>query len=249
MEVFQNYSYYYNLFYGDKDYKSEARIIKDLIEKHKKQQLYTILNLGCGTGRHDTELVNLGYNVHGIDLSENMLEVARNSNKEISYEQADIRNYRSNYKYDACISLFHVMSYQSTNEDILKAFQAAYEGLINGGIFLFDVWYGPGVLTDKPVVRVKKVEDNNNKIVRYAEPIMHANKNIVDVCYEIMIVDKETSKASEIKEVHSMRYYFEPEIKMYLETAGFELVGVYDCTTLRTPDYNTWTAYFVAIKL
>ena len=48
-------------------------------------------------------------------------------------------------------------------------------------MFLFDLWYGPGVLTDPPVVRVKEVEDDQYRLVRIARPVMYDERNIVDV--------------------------------------------------------------------
>lgn len=187
MEVFKDYAYYYNLFYGDKDYANEANQVKKLIGKFGgDKKISTILNMGCGTGRHDFELCKLGYRTSGIDISEGMIEIA-NRTKEKSYynpdfKVADIRDYEPVKKYDAVISMFHVISYQNENEDVLKAFGTASKALDPGGLFIFDVWYGPGVLTDKPAVRVKQVEDSDNILIRYANPIMHVDKNVVDVC-------------------------------------------------------------------
>ena len=58
---------------------------------------------------------------------------------------------------------------------------------------MFDLWYGPGVLTDPPVVRVKEVEDDQYRLVRIARPVMYDERNIVDVNYEVLIIDKKTN--------------------------------------------------------
>ena len=64
MEVFKDYAYYYNLFYGDKDYSHEAEQVKKLIcEYGVNKEVSTILDMGCGTGKHDFELCKLGYQV------------------------------------------------------------------------------------------------------------------------------------------------------------------------------------------
>lgn len=253
MEVFKDYAYYYNLFYGDKDYANEANQVKKLIGKFGgDKKISSILNMGCGTGRHDFELCKLGYRTSGIDISEGMIEIA-NRTKEKSYynpdfKVADIRNYEPVKKYDAVISMFHVISYQNENEDVLKAFGTASKALDPGGLFIFDVWYGPGVLTDKPAVRVKQVEDSDNILIRYANPIMHVDKNVVDVCYDVLIIDKKNFTVKEIKEVHNMRYFFAPEIELMLENSGFTLTACLDCNTLEKTDFNSWTAYFIAVK-
>lgn len=249
MEIFQDYAYYYNSFYKDKDYRLEAEQVCFLLNKYGGN-IGTILNLGCGTGRHDIEIARQGYKCSGVDISPLMIEIAKNNAKmeniNIEFFLADIRKYEPEVEYDAVISLFHVMSYQSTNEDIMKAFQTARKALLPGCIFLFDVWYGPGVISDKPGVRVKEIEDGKNRLVRFARPLMHDKKNMVAVNYEILVIDKETDKARLINETHNMRYFFRPELELMLNETGFELIDNLDCRTLGETGYDTWTSYFVA---
>lgn len=249
MEVFQDYAYYYNAFYQDKDYQAEGAQI-DLLLKKYGNHVNTLINYGCGTGKHDIELSRLGYHCTGVDMSSVMIDIARenahNEQMDISFAVADIRSYEPQLKYDAVISLFHVMSYQNDNNDILAAFQSARKALNKDGLFLFDVWYGSGVLSDKPAVRVKKIEDDKYKLIRIARPIMHEKKNVVDVCYEVLVIDKETAVTKVINEVHNMRYFFRPELQFLLKQSGFELVDNLDCQTLGETDYRSWTSYFVA---
>ncbi|MDD6812685.1 MAG: methyltransferase domain-containing protein [Lachnospiraceae bacterium] len=249
MEVFQDYSYYYNLFYRDKDYKKEAEQI-DFLLKEYGNNVKTIISFGCGTGKHDIELLKMGYCMEGIDASKTMLDIAKKNFKENNIEEkveiADIRFFEAHKYYDAVISLFHVISYQNSNEDVLKSFRSARKALKNGGIFLFDVWYGPGVLTDLPIVRVKEVEDKERRLIRIAQPLLHDKTNVVDVCYEILISDKNTNITKNIKETHSMRYFFRPELEMLLAETGFELIDNLDCNTLKETNYNSWTSYFIA---
>lgn len=252
METFQDYAYYYNAFYGDKDYKQEAKQIDEIIKKYGKD-VCTIINFGCGTGKHDLELSKIGYSCTGIDLSPKMIEIAKQNSEgienQIDFSVADIRTYDSLKKYDAVISLFHVMSYQNSNEDILAAFQSARKVLNKDGLFLFDAWYGPGVLSDKPVVRIKEIEDNKYRLIRMARPIMHDKTNVVDVCYEVLVINKMTNETETINEVHNMRYFFRPELEHLLAESGFELMDNIDCNTLKQTDFNTWTSYFVAKRL
>lgn len=249
MEVFKDYAYYYNSFYQDKDYRGEALQVDNLLKKYG-HNIVRIINYGCGTGRHDLAFSELGYHCTGIDMSPLMIEIARenaqNGSYNIDFSVADIRNYRPHSKYDAVVSLFHVISYQNSNQDVIRTFQAARCALDQGGIFLFDVWYGPGVLSDRPVVRVKEIEDDKNKLVRIARPVMHDKKNIVDVCYEVFVIDKETGNTQTISEVHNMRYFFRPELELFLQETGFELLDNVDCQTLRETGYDSWTSYFIA---
>lgn len=249
MEVFQDYAYYYNAFYRDKDYCAEALQIDSLLRRYGKE-ITKIINYGCGTGRHDLELTKLGYQCMGIDMSSLMVEIAQKNAKEagtdIDFSVADIRKYEPKEKYDAVISLFHVMSYQNSNQDIMAAFHSARRALEPNGIFLFDVWYGPGVLSDQPVMRVKEVQDDNYRLVRIARPIMHDKESVVDVCYEVFVIDKKKGGTKTIHEVHNMRYFFRPELEFYLQQAGFELIDNLDCRTLGETNYDSWTSYFIA---
>jgi len=248
MEVFQDYAYYYNAFYHDKDYKAEALQVDTLLKRYGNG-ITTLINFGCGTGRHDLEFSQMGYRCTGIDMSPMMIDIARDNageNNCVQFDVADIRGYDPQKAYDAVISLFHVMSYQNRNEDILSAFQAARKALGKEGLFLFDVWYGPGVLSDKPAVRVKEIEDEKNRLIRIARPVMHDKENVVDVCYEVLVIDKKSGKTRTINEVHHMRYFFRPEIEFLLKEAGFELIDNLDCRTLEDTDYNSWTSYFIA---
>ncbi len=249
MEVFQDYAYYYNAFYQDKDYAAESRQVDTLLRRYGRN-IKKIINYGCGTGRHDIELSKLSYDCAGIDMSALMIEIARENAVEeriaIDFSVADIRSYEPREKYDAVISLFHVMSYQNSNQDILAAFQSARKALDVGGLFLFDVWYGPGVLSDRPSVRVKEIEDGKNKLLRVARPIMYEKDNVIDVNYEVFVIDKASAKAMTINEVHHMRYFFAPELKFYLQETGFEMVDNLDCQTLGETSYDSWTSYFIA---
>lgn len=69
---------------------------------------------------------------------------------------------------------------------------------------------------------------------------------MVDVNYEILVIHKPTNIVETIKEVHSMRYFFKPELELLLTETGFELIDTIDSRTLGETDYNSWTSYFIA---
>jgi SAM-dependent methyltransferase len=189
--------------------------------------------------------------VTGVDISEEMLSSARTAAREkdtLEYHLGDIRSFRSGKKFDAVISLFHVMSYQISNKDLVDAFKTAHFHLEPEGTFLFDCWYGPGVLTDKPAVRVKNLEDDRLKVTRIAKPVMKANQNVVDVNYQIFIRDKKSNTTEEISETHRMRYLFEPEVQELLSQAGFTLDSSEEWLSATSLDFSSWNAVFVGSK-
>ena len=255
MTVFGDYARYYDLLYRDKDYAGETKFIHGLIQKHAPNA-GSILELGCGTGKHAELLSKMGYEVLGIDMSREMLVVAnrrlsdlgKKETKKLSFDQGDIRTYRTERRFDAVISLFHVVSYQTTNKDLRGVFETAKIHLNPGGVFIFDCWYGPAVLTDRPVVRVKRLEDEAIQVTRIAEPEIHPNESIVDVNYHVFIKNKATGIVEELKETHPMRYLFKPEIDLLFEQAGFEFVDSVEWMTGREPGFNTWSVCFVGKK-
>lgn len=256
--VFNKYSSYYDLLYKDKNYLGEVAYIYNLIQKYNPDAK-SILDLGCGTGRHDYLLAETGYSVTGVDQSCEMLEIAREkikiqfeistplyqSKSSISFIQGDIRTIRLIERFDTIISLFHVMSYQTSNEDLNAAFKTAKIHLKKGGLFIFDCWYGPAVLTDKPVVRVKHLENEKISVTRIAEPIMKPNENIVDVNYHVFIRNKFSNEVEEIKETHRMRYLFKSEIEELLRVGGLELLSCEEWMTGKGLGFDTWNGCFV----
>jgi SAM-dependent methyltransferase len=252
MSVFGSYSRYYNLLYRDKDYAGETAYVRCLIQRHYPGAK-TVLDLGCGTGKHDLLLAERGYSMTGVDMSDEMLAVANSQRStlnpqqsSLNFHQGDIRTVRLGKTFDVVISLFHVISYQTTNKDLTDAFVTARKHLAQGGIFIFDCWYGPAVLTDRPAVRVKRLEDEQIIVTRIAEPVMHPNENVVDVNYHVFVRDKVSGEVEEVKETHRMRYLFRPEIEILLKETGMEVIESSEWMSDREPGFDTWGVCFVA---
>ena len=246
------YSKYYNLFYQDKNYIGEVKYIHELIKNYKENAL-NILDLGCGTGKHAVFFCEQGYIVHGIDLSKSMLEIAEQNRlgreNKLSFSQSDIQNLFLNQKFDVVLSLFHVMSYQNSNDELINAFKVAKNHLVDGGIFIFDFWYGPAVLTDLPTIRVKRLENDHIKVTRLAEPVIHAQDNIVDVNYSIYIQDQKTQEVIEKKESHKMRYLFDTELEMICEQVGLEIVDRFKWMSKEKPSFDSWNVVWILKNL
>ena len=245
----QLYAQYYDLLYKDKDYQQESNYIHYLIQKYYGNA-QSILELGCGTGKHAQLLATKGYDILGVDSSEHMINIAKKSqsgNKcSIRFLTGDIRELYLNEKFDVVLSLFHVMSYQITNSDIEKAFATATRHLKPNGMFIFDFWYGPAVLTEKPETRVKRIQNNELKVTRIAESILDVNRNIVDVNYEIFL--KKAEEVHTMKELHKMRYFFMPEVEKLLIEQQLLLEHAFIFLTEQKPTVNSWNVCVVARK-
>ena len=251
--IFKSYARYYDLLYKDKDYSQEAQFVRKLLMTYAPKAK-SILELGCGTGRHAAQLAKDKYTVHGVDFSRAMLKQCTTLIKKLpadiasrlSFCHGDMRSVRLNHRFDAIISLFHVICYQTNNDDLRATFKTVKTHLKPRGLFIFDCWYGPAVLTDRPSVRIKRMEDEKNSITRIAEPVMYPNENCVDVNYAVWIRDKQAGKVEEVKETHRVRYLFQPEIEQMLALSGLSLISAQEWLSGNELDFNTWNGCFIA---
>lgn len=251
MSVFKDYASYYNLLYKDKAYIDESSYVLKLLERHINRPLKscTILDLGCGTGRHDFEISKSMKHVTGIDQSEEMLNLASEyQTVNIEFLNGDVRNYRDSRHFDAVISLFHVASYQTSNEDFDRFLETASYHLEPGGMFVFDFWYGPAVLNDPPKHKTKTVQNEQFKIHRITVPTMFPNENLVNVNFELNVTHLHTGEMLKIVENHRMRYWFLPEILFYLKKNGFVLADSYQWMTSEAPGIDSWYVVISAQK-
>ncbi len=256
MKVFSEYAQYYDLLNQQKDYNQEVDYIISLLNKFAPNAKH-LLELGCGTGMHAINLAEKGYHIIGIDQSQDMIDIALAKLKTppnsmanlINFNIGDIRTYSINKSFDVALSLFHVISYQVTNHDLQQSFDTVAKHLKPGGVFIFDCWYGPAVISDKPCKRNKKFENDKIIINRQATPHNHPTKNQVDVHFDINITDKQTGKSESIKEIHLMRYLFNPEIELLLKMNNLKLLHTEEWLTGDKPDFNSWYVTFICERI
>lgn len=249
--VFQKeYASVYDILYFDKNYEKECDFIKALFDKYECQPK-TILDLGCGTGKHALILAENGYKVTGIDRSSFMLEIAKKKAKskglDVEFIKGDLTSIVLNRRFDAVLSMFAVMGYQVTNQAVSSVCKLAKESLIPGGLFIFDCWYGPAVLTNKPTIRIKEISSkNNDRVIRLAEPELSMINHTVKVKYRVLRV--KNGKFTEALETHIVRFFFPQEVRYFLEVAGFRTVDFYPFLELnRDLTENDWNM-MVAVK-
>lgn len=255
MDNFKLYADYYNLIYKDKDYKAEAGYCMSLIKKFNPQAK-NILNLGCGTGMHDFIFAKNNFSVMGVDISDRMIALAKEQRKKldsrlkkkVNFIHSDIRTFKTDERFDVVTSLFHVMSYQTSNNDVEAALTTAYEHLKPGGLFIFDFWYGPAVLFEKPETRARKFSGNNLEVTRIANPKILHDQNTVEVNYRLFIKEKKTEKFTETEELHRMRYFFLPEFLQWFEKHPFKILRFCEWLTDKKPAINSWSVVSVLKK-
>jgi SAM-dependent methyltransferase len=250
---FGRYARYYDMLYSDKDYAAEAEYVAATI-RSELPDARTVLELGCGSGRHGRLLAAKGFHVHGIERSREMVEMAQSTGSQVSdpgsftCDVGDAREVRLEQNFDAVIALFHVVSYQTTNSDLHATFAAASRHLVSGGVFLFDVWHGPAVLAQRPERRVKTVVDEDLEIVRTARPLLDTQHNIVDVIYDIECRNRQSGESLRFAEDHRVRYLFPDEIECLAAENCLQLVKSEEFLTRGQPSSTTWGVAYLLRK-
>jgi len=253
MGIFREYSKYYNLLYKDKDYEKEAGYVDHLIKRYVGRNKKNLLNIGCGTGQHDRWFADNGYKVVGIDRSPEMIKIAKkmaaSDNNGIEFYISDATDFKLNRKFDIAVALFHVMSYQTTNKSVLCLLKNAYEHLNKSGLLIFDFWYGPGVLAQRPSVRTKSVSEDGIQVARTAIPKINVKNDTVDIEFRLAIDDKRRPLNQMIVERHQMRYFFLPELELMSEDAGFKKTVFLKWMSYKNDlDEKAWSGIAIAQK-
>ena len=252
--VFQRYAEIYDAIYVNKEYASESAYVSEILGGLQGKKL---LDVGCGTGRYSEIFATEADYVHGIDMSQEMVDIAnsrksklRNGlDKKIYYEVGDARTFTSDKKFDIVCSMFHVINYQTTNEQLDMFFETSFNALNPEGLLIFDFWHGPGVLNDKPVPRTLKVNTDSLEIVRNATPILRMDENCVDVTYDVKVKYLDSSEeATNFSETHSMRYLFTPELEIFAKDK-FSIEQTFAWRTRTDPSERDWSAVCVMRRL
>lgn len=130
---------YYHLLYKNRNQMEAGSFIENLLQHLKPSKEALFLDVACGKGRHSKHIHQLGYNIHGIDLSEKSIKEASIFNNErLHFEQHDMREvYRSNY-FDYAVNLFTSFGYFDDVSDNQKAMDAMAKNLKKDGILVID---------------------------------------------------------------------------------------------------------------
>lgn len=115
------------------DYVREAGEFVQAIRKHSLVEARTLLDLGCGAGHNDYTLQK-SFKVTGIDLSPEMLGLARQLNPGVEYLLGDMRSVRLDRSFDAVMAA-DAIGYMLDEAELLAAFTTAFFHLSPGGVF------------------------------------------------------------------------------------------------------------------
>jgi SAM-dependent methyltransferase len=240
------YAAAYDLLYQDKDYLAEVELIERVFGLYGQRAVRRVLDLGCGTGGHAVPLAERGYQVVGVDRSPEMLRRAAERGSSARFHLGEIAGLNLGETFDAVLLMFAVLGYQVGNADVQAALATARRHLAPTGLVFADAWYGPAVLAQRPSERVKVVDTPGGQVIRVATSELDSRHNLCMVRYHLWRI-QDGCVSAETREQHPVRYFFAPELELFLATAGFELVrlGAFPAFEIEPSD-ATWNAAFVA---
>lgn len=230
--TFKKYAKYYDALYKGKDYDKEAEFILKTLKRDNFSG-NKILSLGCGTCSYEVILAKKGYDITGVDVSKEMLSIAAEKIKQagvknkINLIQGDVRKLNFKTKFDVVMCMFNVIGYQNTNEDMDMMLSGVSRLLKKGGVFFFDCWHTPAVVTDPPTKRTRTIKIDGETIIRKTTPQLHLDDDLLDITFDVKEY-KNKKVLGKTSEKHTMRFFSIPELKYFLSKNNLETTGVYN---------------------
>lgn len=218
------------------DYKAFADLYERCFADFMKEKPSLVLDLGCGTGVMTEELDTRGYDMTGIDLSPDMLCIAKDRaydkgrENNILYLLQDMTAFELYGTVDACVCTLDGMNYLTADGDIEKTLACVHNYLVPDGLFVFDV---------SSRYRFEKVYANNTFVYdgevdgyKYFCTWQNMYDRESELCEFSLTVFNETDKKGYIRsdELQYQRMYTEEFLREKLIESGFEVCAVYgDC--------------------
>lgn len=205
-----------------------------------------LLDLGCGTGTIGRSLSKKGYEVIGVDASEEMLSIAREKAMEegldILYLHQDMQEFELYGTVRAIVSICDSLNYILEEEELLQVFRLANNYLDPKGIFLFDLNTGYKYET---LLGENTIAENREDCSFIWENYYEKETGINE--YDLTLFLKGADgRYDRVEETHFQRMYEPEKVKELLEKAGMEVLGVYDGFTDCPPGADTERLLFLA---
>src|SRR5271155_515249 len=239
---------YYDRIYWWKDYDQEVDFLVKALKKYDIRGK-RILEVACGTGSHTKILVERGYKVTGVDLSDDMLRIAKGKvGKRSKFIRGDMRDLDAvvGGKYDAAICLFSAISYNLTISDLRRTIQGLYDHLREPGIVVFDTHF-----TKKGFMDGHRGEDifDDGRVIGARLSISKREGDVGQISFSYLI--KDGTKTIVLRnDVHRLGLFDPEDFLGTMREVGFVEAGAYvDWTFKKAKEENQFRdVVFVGCK-
>ncbi len=160
---------YYHILYKERNYREAQLFMDNLTHYLNLPEKAKVLDLACGKGRHSIYLNQLGFDVLGVDLSEQSIAIAsKNANENLHFKVHDMR-LALDGKFDAIFNLFTSFGYFESDEDNVQTLLSIKESLNEYGFAVIDFMNSDFVIENLVANEIKTVDTIDFHIKRYVE--------------------------------------------------------------------------------
>ncbi len=244
METYTGFAEVYDLFMDNVPYEEWCSYLKGLLVENGVQD-GLVLDLGCGTGNVTEILSKNGYDMIGIDNSEEMLSIAmkKNIDEKVLYLLQDMREFELYGTIKAAVSICDSMNYILEEEDLKQVFRLVNNYLDRNGVFIFDL---NTEYKYKTILGEKTIAENREESSFIWENYYYEDEQVNEYQLTIFVKEKEQDMYQKFQETHYQRAYSVKTIKRLIEEAGMEFVTAYDAFTKEPPREDSERIYIVA---
>ena len=242
---YKNFSYVYDTFMDNIPYKDWAKYLTTLYAKHSITT-GALVELGCGTGTMCKLLSQKGFSVHGIDLSSDMLTIAKEKTKNIkniTFSCQNMCDFELDQQYDGFYSVCDSINYLLYEEELLSTFSNVKNYLKTKGIFIFDLktpYFYENILGDQTFC------DHRENCSYIWENSYFEEDGINQYDLTIFARNNDQELFERFTETHHQKAYSLEIIVDLLKTAGLEYVIAYDAFTTNAPHTSSERIYIIA---
>ncbi len=140
--MYKQLAVYYDEIYSFKNYQKEAEKLHSLIQQYKKSDGNALLDVGSGTGSHISQLKQY-YAVEGLDVSREMLRIARKKHPDIVFHHGDMTSFKLQRQFDIITCLFSAIGHVETKTRMRRAVRNMASHVRAGGIAIVEPWITP----------------------------------------------------------------------------------------------------------
>jgi ubiquinone/menaquinone biosynthesis C-methylase UbiE len=155
---------FYDVIYSFKDYQAEAQHLLDIINEHLQSGGERLLDVACGTGKH-LEFLKEDYQVEGLDLSLELLDIAKERTPDVLYHHADMMDFDLGREFNVVTCLFSSIGYVKTLDNLHRAVKCMSNHLKAGGVLVIEPWFTPDSW-NAGTVHAKFIDEPELKIAR-----------------------------------------------------------------------------------
>lgn len=245
MDAYTGFAEVYDMFMDNIPYEKWCGYLTSLLSEYGIGD-GLVLDLGCGTGTVTELLAAGGYDMIGVDISPDMLQIAlekrERSGLPILYLQQDMREFELYGTVRAVVSICDSMNYILDKEDLIHVFSLVNNYLDPGGIFIFDL---NTEYKFREVLGSSTIAETRDESSFIWENDYDGKERINE--YDLtLFVRQEGDLYRKFEETHFERAYSVEEIKDALSMAGMEFLAVYDAFTRDAPKDTSERIYVVA---